>query len=709
MSARRRAPGAGGAVVRATPGAPESATSARPPSAPARSSSARAAARSATTAARSAPAERRRRAPARSRPRPRARRPASGALPGAAACAAQELVGRRELGADARRPRGGRPRRRSRRPGARSAPPRSPRRPRPARRGAPAPRRRARRPGAAAASRCAASAASSRSSASARSASSSSSSASSASMRSRRPRPACPAPACARRPSSWRPRRSMRSASASRRLARALQAQLDALGRRARAVQAPGERLALLGALGQRLLGLLAAARDLGQRGLRLLARGARGGGGALGRAELLAPGAHGVARELPARLEGLALEALVQLGRLGLALERAQARARLALDVERAVEVVLRALELELRAAPALAVLAEPGGLLDQQPPVARLGGDDRLDAALRDDRVHLLAQAGVGEHLEHVDQPAARAVEAVLALAGAVQPAHDRDLAQRQVDGAVGVVEHDLDLGRRARLHAVAAAEDHVLHRLAAHGQRRLLAHRPQHGVGDVGLARAVGADDDRHPGGELEPRAVRERLEALEGQRLQVHQSSNSSSSAESSISSAVRAASCSASFFERPSPRPTGRSPTAATPRRSARAAGPLGRHLVADDLAAPGQALLQRRLEVHRMLERVLDLRRERLDHRRRRRLVADVQVAGADHRLDDGGQHALGRHQRRGALARRRPAPRRPGAPAPRAARPPRGTTGPRPPARGSSSAARRRSARPPGADRGAW
>ena len=101
-----------------------------------------------------------------------------------------------------------------------------------------------------------------------------------------------------------------------------------------------------------------------------------------------------------------------MQLGRLGLALERAQARTRLALDVERAVEVLLGALELQLGAAAALAVLAEPRRLLDQQPAIARLGGDDRLDAALRDDRVGLLAEAGVGEQLEHVDQPAARAV---------------------------------------------------------------------------------------------------------------------------------------------------------------------------------------------------------------------------------------------------------------------------------------------------------
>ena len=100
--------------------------------------------------------------------------------------------------------------------------------------------------------------------------------------------------------------------------------------------------------------------------------------------------------------------------------------------------------------------------------------------------------------QHLEHVDEAAARAVEPVLALAAAVEAAQDRDLAHRQVDRAVGVVEDDLDLGRAARLHAAAAAEDHVLHRLAADGERRLLAHRPQHGVGDVRLARAVGPDD-------------------------------------------------------------------------------------------------------------------------------------------------------------------------------------------------------------------
>ncbi len=304
-------------------------------------------------------------------------------------------------------------------------------------------------------------------------------------------------------------------------LAGALQAQLDALARGPRGVDPAGELLALLAAACQRLLGALASCGDVPEPAMGLVALGAGLHGRGLGRGQLGAPGAHGVARELPARLVALALEAFMQLRGLGLALERAQPRPGLALDVEGAVEVVLRALELELRAAPALAVLAQPGGLLDEQAPVPGLGGDDRLDAALGDDGVHLLAQAGVREHLEHVDQAALRAVEAVLALAAAVEAAQDGDLAHRQVDRAVAVVDDQLDLGARARLHAAAAAEDDVLHRLPADGQRRLLAHRPQDGIGDVGLARAVGADDDRHARPELQPGAVGEGLEALEGQ--------------------------------------------------------------------------------------------------------------------------------------------------------------------------------------------
>ena len=70
--------------------------------------------------------------------------------------------------------------------------------------------------------------------------------------------------------------------------------------------------------------------------------------------------------------------------------------------------------------------------------------------------------------------------------------------------------------------------------------------------------------------------------------------------------------------------------------------------PLIRDGVLDDLRTAGEALLQRGLEVDRVGERVGDLRLEGLDDGGCRALVAAVQIAGADHRLDHRCEHALG-------------------------------------------------------------
>ena len=237
-----------------------------------------------------------------------------------------------------------------------------------------------------------------------------------------------------------------------------LAAQLQTLPRGTRVQGAAREGVVALGALGEGALGegaalhdLLEIAFDLRPGRTRLPRRDLRLG-------ELQAAGAQRIAGELQADLQHLALQALVELRGLRLALERAQTGARLALHVKRPVEVVLGALQLELGAAAAFAMLAQTRGLLDQEAAVARLGGHDRLDAALRDDRVGLLAQAGVGEQLEHVDEPAVGTVEPVLALTGAVVAAQDRELARGRRDRRVAVVEHELDLGLTARLHAAA-----------------------------------------------------------------------------------------------------------------------------------------------------------------------------------------------------------------------------------------------------------
>ena len=206
-------------------------------------------------------------------------------------------------------------------------------------------------------------------------------------------------------------------------LAHALQAHRNPFRGGPGRVRARLEALAITALRGKGLLGLLAPARHLAQLSLCLVATRARRPGSLLGGAQLLAGRACRISSQRVARLERLALEALVEIRGLGLALERPQPRASLALHVERAAEVLLGALKLELRAAPPLAVLAEPGGFLDQQPAVAWAREHDLLHLALGDDRVHLLAQAGVGEHLDHVHQAAARPVQPVLALAVASQ----------------------------------------------------------------------------------------------------------------------------------------------------------------------------------------------------------------------------------------------------------------------------------------------
>ena len=289
--------------------------------------------------------------------------------------------------------------------------------------------------------------------------------------------------------------------------------------------QAPGDG-ALPVAVGEALLGRPAAGADLGEPALDPLAHRARAAGGLLGRGEPVLAEAELLGDHLRPQLQLLALDSGAELGGLRLALQRPQPGARLPLDVEGAVEVVARRLQLQLGAATALAVLAEAGRLLDQHPPLPRLRVDDRLDPALTDHRVHLAAHVGVGEHVDHVDQAATGPVQPVGALAGAVEAALDRDLGEIRRGAALGVVDHHLDLGAAPAADAAAAGRDHVLHRGPPHGPGALFPQRPEHGIGDVRLARAVGPDDHADAGREVQLRPLGEGLEPLQADRFQVH---------------------------------------------------------------------------------------------------------------------------------------------------------------------------------------
>ena len=112
--------------------------------------------------------------------------------------------------------------------------------------------------------------------------------------------------------------------------------------------------------------------------------------------------------------------EPVVAAGGVGLPLQRRELPAHLAEQVVEAQQVALGGLEPALGLLPALAELQDAGGFLDDRPAVLGPGVEHRVELALADDHVLLAADAGVGEQLLDVEQPARRAVDLVLGVAG-------------------------------------------------------------------------------------------------------------------------------------------------------------------------------------------------------------------------------------------------------------------------------------------------
>ncbi len=126
----------------------------------------------------------------------------------------------------------------------------------------------------------------------------------------------------------------------------------------------------------------------------------------------------------------------------------------------------------------------------------------DDRLDVALVDDRVGIDREPGRGEDVDEVAPADAGAVEEVVAFTAAFDASLDRDLVIIDGQPSRRVVEHHRDLGIRRPRAPLAAGVDDLLHLLSAQVARLSGAQNPFDGVDDVGLARAVRADDRRDP---------------------------------------------------------------------------------------------------------------------------------------------------------------------------------------------------------------
>ncbi|MNO83023.1 hypothetical protein D3C76_743130 [compost metagenome] len=178
--------------------------------------------------------------------------------------------------------------------------------------------------------------------------------------------------------------------------------------------------------------------------------------------------------------------------------------------QIGQALEVLKGATDAVFGFAAALLVLGNAGGFFDEVAQVFGPGLDQLGDHALFDDRVAARAQARAEENIGNVPAPTFGAVEEIRVLAVAGDFAANGNLRIGGIladQGAVGVVEHQLDTRLADRLAAGRAIEDDIGHRFAAQVLGRAFAHHPAHRIDDVGLAAAIGPDHRRHVAGEVD----------------------------------------------------------------------------------------------------------------------------------------------------------------------------------------------------------
>jgi hypothetical protein len=174
-----------------------------------------------------------------------------------------------------------------------------------------------------------------------------------------------------------------------------------------------------------------------------------------------------------------------------------------------------------------------DPGGLFEHQPPLGRLGGDDRADLALADERGRMCAGRRIGKEQRDVLRAHVPAVHAVGRAGAPLDPAGDLDVAdRRQRDVAGHVLGLALDEQRHfrevARGAGGGAGEDDVVHARAAHRLGRALAHHPAYRLEHVRFAAAVRADDAGKARLDPELGGLDEALETGELQPLDLHES-------------------------------------------------------------------------------------------------------------------------------------------------------------------------------------
>ncbi len=259
-----------------------------------------------------------------------------------------------------------------------------------------------------------------------------------------------------------------------------------------------------------------------------------------------------------------------------GLGRESPSLRPELAEDVVHAGEIRLGFGELLLGPAPAALMPTDPRDLLEQWSPLFGPKRERLIDHALADEEEGVVGEVGAVEEVHEVAQAHPLAIQEIVVLAGAIEPAaklDDRVLDRQQ---PIGVVDHELDVGHPEGRTPFGTGPDDVLG-LPGAERSALLAEGPPERVRQVALAGAVRADDraDARPEGEMRP--LGKRLDPLEPYREEPrragHEGASGSAARAVRISTASAAAAVSALRREAPTPIPRTSSPTMTSTRKT----------------------------------------------------------------------------------------------------------------------------------------
>ena len=252
-------------------------------------------------------------------------------------------------------------------------------------------------------------------------------------------------------------------------------------------------------------------------------------------------------------------LQVVEALRHLGLAFQFFKVGVQFAQDVFHTRQVFAGVAQAVFGLAAAFFVLGNACGLLQKQTQFFGLGFNDAADRALANDGVSAWTQTSAQEHILHITAAHRLVVDVVAAGAVAGQDPLDGDLGELAPLAArtvAGVVKHQFDTGAAGGFAAGGAIEDDVLHGLATQFAGTALTQHPSHGINDVGLATAVGADHAHQLTGQHEIGGVCKGFEARQLDGIKTHRKTFSSRGVQTSVKAGTaQACFCSSVDFQR----------------------------------------------------------------------------------------------------------------------------------------------------------